>query len=62
MWQPLPREMAAWWRDRAVSSLRAQDGHLTVCGPAATRARIQLTRPNGTGDLTQFPDLDVGAS
>ncbi len=38
----LPREVSAWWRRRAVSSLeRSRDGWI-VNGPAASGARVEL--------------------
>ena len=43
MWQPLPREMAAWWRQRAVSVPRRVAGRWEVAGPAEGRARVTLT-------------------
>jgi hypothetical protein len=42
-WQPLPREAAQWWRDRANSHLVATpDGQWTVAGPAAGRASLEF--------------------
>lgn len=41
-WKPLPREVSAWWRRRAASSLeRSRDGWI-VNGPAASEARVEL--------------------
>lgn len=41
-WKPLPREVSAWWRARAASSLeRAADGWRIV-GPAADRGAVAL--------------------
>jgi hypothetical protein len=43
-WQPLPREVAEWWRARAESRPQLRDGAWQVVGPAAGRARVCLTR------------------
>ena len=39
-WRALPREVAAWWRDRAVSHLEPHGDGWRIVGPAATRARV----------------------
>jgi hypothetical protein len=41
-WHALPREVAAWWRDRAASQIRLADGRWTVTGPAAGRGTVQF--------------------
>ena len=42
MWQPLPREVAEWWRRRSDSRIiRSGDGW-NVVGPAEGDARIRL--------------------
>jgi hypothetical protein len=41
-WHALPREVAAWWRDRAASEVRQTGGGWTVTGPAAGRATVQF--------------------
>jgi hypothetical protein len=43
MWQPLPRELAAWWRARAASLPRPDGPRWRVTGPAMDRGRIELT-------------------
>jgi hypothetical protein len=44
MWAALPRDVAAWWRRRAASSLeRGEDGAWRVVGPAAGEARVELS-------------------
>ncbi|MGZ4429735.1 MAG: hypothetical protein ACXVXC_05950 [Nocardioidaceae bacterium] len=43
MWHALPRDVAAWWRQRAASVPRRVDGRWEVHGPAAGRARVTLT-------------------
>jgi hypothetical protein len=42
MWQPLARDAASWWRDRAASELERDDDGWTVRGPAAARAGVRL--------------------
>jgi hypothetical protein len=41
MWHGLPRDVAAWWRQRDASTLHRDliDGW-KICGPAAARARV----------------------
>jgi hypothetical protein len=41
VWQALPREVAAWWRDRADSRLIHTADGWVLDGPAAERARIR---------------------
>lgn len=41
VWHALPRDVAAWWRRRAQSSLVRRDGDWTVDGPAAEEATIR---------------------
>ena len=44
MWPALPRDVAAWWRRRAASSIeRGEGGAWRVVGPAAGEARIELS-------------------
>jgi hypothetical protein len=42
MWQPLARDAARWWRERAASELERDDDGWTVRGPAAARAGVRL--------------------
>jgi hypothetical protein len=47
-WRALPREVSAWWRRRAASSIvEAPDGHLRIDGPAADEARIVMLGGRG---------------
>ena len=39
-WQPLPREAAAWWRDRAASRVVGGESGWRIEGPAAARGRV----------------------
>jgi hypothetical protein len=41
-WHALPREVSAWWRQRAKSSVRRQERRWVVVGPAAGEARIEF--------------------
>jgi hypothetical protein len=45
-WRALPREVSAWWRARAATSLRFVDGAWEAVGPAADRATIGLIAPH----------------
>ncbi len=40
VWHALPREVAAWWRQRDASVIRRSDGGWTIGGPAAASGRI----------------------
>jgi len=40
-WQALPREVAAWWRDRAASHLQKGPDGWTLLGPAGDRGRVR---------------------
>jgi peptidoglycan/xylan/chitin deacetylase (PgdA/CDA1 family) len=44
-WHALPRDVAAWWRQRAESHLELCDGSWVARGPAATEARVRLGAP-----------------
>lgn len=44
-WRALPREVAAWWRRRALSRPERVDGAWTVVGPAEGEARIAFVEP-----------------
>jgi hypothetical protein len=39
-WRALPREVAAWWRGRAASTIRSQGGGWTIDGPASGTGRV----------------------
>jgi hypothetical protein len=41
-WKALPKDVSAWWRRRAASSIRLVGGRWTVSGPAEEEARIEL--------------------
>ena len=40
-WYALPREVAAWWRDRAASTVVRRGHRWEVDGPAASRAVVR---------------------
>lgn len=47
VWHALPREVAAWWRDRAASTIRSCGGGWTIEGPAAASAVVRYATPDG---------------
>jgi glycosyltransferase involved in cell wall biosynthesis len=49
VWHALPRDVAAWWRRRAASSLRRDGDGWVVEGPAATEGRAGLATADATG-------------
>jgi hypothetical protein len=42
-WKALPREVSAWWRRRAASSLERDGSGWRVVGPAADEGRVRLS-------------------
>src|SRR6516165_5975103 len=44
-WRTVPREVAAWWRDRDASTIGRAGDAWSVEGPAAGRARLCLAYP-----------------
>jgi hypothetical protein len=46
-WRALPREVSAWWRRRAASTIERRDGGWIVVGAAAGEGRICFTEPSG---------------
>ncbi len=42
VWHALPKEVAAWWRSRAASTIRAHGGGWTIDGPASDSARVSF--------------------
>lgn len=52
MWQPLPHEVATWWRARAASRLVPGGAGWRVVGPASGRARVRQGRAAPRQDLT----------
>jgi hypothetical protein len=45
VWHALPSEVAAWWRQRAATSLVPAAGGWSSVGPAAARALVRYRRP-----------------
>jgi peptidoglycan/xylan/chitin deacetylase (PgdA/CDA1 family) len=45
-WHALPRDVAAWWRARAASTLVRDEDAWTIVGPAAGRGRVRLVSPD----------------
>lgn len=52
MWQPLPREVADWWRERAASRVVGEEGSWSVTGPGAGRARVREASPTDARSAT----------
>jgi hypothetical protein len=52
MWQPLPREVATWWRERAASRIVDEGGSWSVVGPGAGRARVRESAPTDVRSAT----------
>jgi hypothetical protein len=44
-WRALPREVSAWWRRRAATTLRQVAGRWEIDGPARAEARVELVAP-----------------
>lgn len=44
-WRALPGEVAAWWRDRAASTVRRDGDTWRAEGPAAARGRVRFAYP-----------------
>lgn len=45
-WHALPGEVAAWWRQRAASTIRADGGGWRIDGPASARGQVLLAAGN----------------
>lgn len=44
LWQPLPRDVARWWRERSAMTLEHSGGSWKVVGPGAERARVAFAQ------------------
>jgi peptidoglycan/xylan/chitin deacetylase (PgdA/CDA1 family) len=44
-WRALPREVAAWWRDRSASTIRRDGDAWRINGPASDRGQVRLAYP-----------------
>lgn len=72
VWAALPREVAAWWRRRAATSLQLQDGRWEAVGPGAEEAAVRYASPASEagsppsssagpdGPVTRSPRPDAG--
>jgi hypothetical protein len=49
VWRALPREVAAWWRDRAASTIGPDGDGWRIDGPASGNGRVRLAHP-GSGN------------
>jgi hypothetical protein len=45
VWQALPKEVATWWRNRAVSSISEGEDGWRIVGPAAADGRVRFAAP-----------------
>ncbi len=55
-WRALPRDVAAWWRERADCRLERDGSTWRAVGAAASRARVMLgspSRPTGVASLEE---------
>jgi hypothetical protein len=59
VWSPLPRDAAAWWRQRSEMTLSSENGQWRVQGPAKERARIAFARLDGDSVVYEFDGNDV---
>jgi hypothetical protein len=58
VWRALPRDVAAWWRRRAVSTIEPTDSGWTVRGTAADDGKVRFCHP-GTPALTEGREHDA---
>ena len=47
VWHVLPREVAAWWRQRDASTIRLDGENWVIDGPAASRGRVRFATTAG---------------
>ena len=55
VWHALPREVAAWWRQRACSAIRQHADGWRIEGPAASRGRIRFAVNGGLNPGREEP-------
>jgi hypothetical protein len=48
VWQALPRDVAAWWRQRALTSVCTDSGSWRLEGPASARGRVRVAKADGS--------------
>src|SRR5256885_15201469 len=46
-WHALPRDVAAWWRKRAASTLREHNGSWGIDGPASAEGQVRFAQAGG---------------
>jgi len=44
LWQPLPRDVARWWRERSRMRIERSDSSWRVAGPGSERARVAFAQ------------------
>jgi len=54
VWHALPRDVAAWWRKRAASTLRENNGSWGIDGPASADGRVRFAHA-GEGRVSAGP-------
>jgi hypothetical protein len=52
VWHALPRDVAEWWRNRAISRISGREGDWRIVGPAAANGRVRFTVPRTPDVLT----------
>jgi peptidoglycan/xylan/chitin deacetylase (PgdA/CDA1 family) len=60
VWPALPKEVAAWWRQRAASTIRADHDGWTVDGPASARGHLRFASAQLAQPLGRALRHDVG--
>jgi hypothetical protein len=53
-WRALPREVAAWWRTRAVSTIRGHGGGWRIDGPASGAGQVCIADAGSTAGQIQL--------
>jgi peptidoglycan/xylan/chitin deacetylase (PgdA/CDA1 family) len=51
-WAALPRDVAAWWRARAATSIESRDQQLVAVGPVGTACVVRRGRPGARHPAT----------
>jgi hypothetical protein len=60
MWHALPRDVAAWWRQRSGMRVVESGGSWRVEGPGSERARVAWARPGGDGVIYEVDEAVAG--
>jgi hypothetical protein len=53
-WRALPREVAAWWRSRAASTIRRNGDGWSIDGPASDTGQVCLAGADSTADQVRL--------